>query len=200
MIYSLSGKIIKMGTSFVVIDCSGVGFYCHASNNTLQNLAGEKNVTVFTYMNVREDAMDLFAFYDENELEWFKLLISVNGVGPKAALSILSELTVDKLALSISAGDVKAIKSAQGIGVKIAQRIILDLKDKVGSVVSADLPDENLARVSSVSDMPNTSEAIAALTMLGYTTSDAAVAVSKIDPSLSVENIIKQALKLLSNQ
>ena len=101
---------------------------------------------------------------------------------------------------STSAGDVNASKGAQGIGFKIAQRIILDLKDKVGSVVSADLPDENLTRVSSVSDMPNTSEAIAALTMLGYTTSDAAVAVSKLDPSLSVENIIKQALKLLSNQ
>ena len=195
MLYSLNGKVIKTGLSFVVVECGGVGFYCNASENTLQDLAGENNVTIFTYLNVREDAMDLFGFSTESELDWFKMLISVNGVGPKAALAILSQLTVEKLALSISAGDVKAITKAQGIGPKIAQRIILDLKDKVGSI-SAGGSGDDFTRVSSVNDMPNTSEAIAALTMLGYSTSEAALVISKIDPSLSVENIIKQALKL----
>lgn len=201
MIYSLTGKILKFGVSSVVIECGGVGFYCQCSNNTLSDLAGEDTATVYTYLNVREDAMDLFAFYDEYELEWFKMLISVNGVGPKAALAVLSEMTPDRLALNISAGDVKAITKTPGIGPKIAQRIILDLKDKVGSAVSmSPSPNEDLTRVSAVNDMPVTSEAIAALTMLGYSQSEAAVAVSKIDPSQSVENIIRQALKLLSNQ
>ena len=198
MFYSLTGSLIKKGMNFAVVECGGVGFMCHTSNYTLGAIANEKKVTLYTYLNVREDALDLFGFSDEYELDWFKLLISVNGVGPKAALAILSELTTDKLALSISAGDVKAITKAPGIGPKIAQRIILDLKDKVRGLV-----DENMSQqtqiVSAVNDMPNSSEAIAALTMLGYTQSDASVAVSKIDPTLSVENIIRQALRILSS-
>lgn len=198
MFYSLTGSLIKTGVGFAVIECGGVGFMCQTSNYTLSAISGEKNVTLFTYLNVREDALDLFGFCEEYELEWFKLLISVNGVGPKAALAILSELSPDKLALSISASDVKAITRAPGVGPKIAQRIILDLKDKVNAVVNESVSQQaNL--VSAANDMPNTSEAIAALTMLGYSQSDASVAVSKIDPSLSVENIIRQALKLLSN-
>ena len=201
MFYSLTGKVINKGINYAVISCGGVGFMCYTSRFTLDDLPDDKSeATVYTHLNVREDALDLFAFSDETELEWFKMLVTVNGVGPKAALAILSELNVDKLALSISAGDVKAITRAPGIGPKIAQRIILDLKDKVGKL-SASIPEsDDLTRVSGVSEMPNTSEAVAALTMLGYSQSEAAVAVSKIDPSLSVENIIKQALRLLSIQ
>ncbi len=198
MFYSLTGSVTKTGVGFAVIECGGVGFLCQTSNQTLAKISGEKSVTLYTYLNVREDALDLFGFSDEYELDWFRLLISVNGVGPKAALAILSELSADKLALSISANDVKAITRAPGVGPKIAQRIILDLKDKVNGLVSESASQQtNL--VSAVNDMPNTSEAIAALTMLGYTQSDASVAVSKIDPSLSVEDIIRQALKLLSS-
>ena len=156
-------------------------------------------MTLYTHLNVREDAMDLFGFSTETELQWFRMLISVNGVGPKAALAILSELSVDRLALAISANDVKMIKSAPGIGPKIAQRIILDLKDKVGSFVSQ-AETENIEKVSAVADMPNTGEAVAALTMLGYSQTEASVAVSKIDPGLSVEDIIRQALKILSSR
>ena len=198
MFYSLTGSLIKTGAGFAVIECGGVGFMCQTSNYTLSEIAGEKTVTLYTYLNVREDALDLFGFSDEYELEWFKLLISVNGVGPKAGLAILSELIPDKLALSISASDVKAITRAPGIGPKIAQRIILDLKDKVKGVVSENVSHQTAA-VGAVNDMPNTSEAVAALTMLGYSQSDASVAVSKIDPSLSVEDIIRQALRVLSN-
>lgn len=199
MFYSLSGNLIKKGTNFAVVECGGVGFYCNTSNTTLYDISGEKNVTLYTHLNVREDALDLFGFSSENELKWFKMLISVNGVGPKAALAVLSEISVDRLAVAISSNDVKLIKSAQGIGTKIAQRIILDLKDKIGDVASLSGA-ENIAKVSAVAEMPNTSEAVAALTMLGYSQSEASVAVSGIDPALSVEDIIRQALKVLSKQ
>lgn len=197
MFYSLTGSLIKTGAGFAVVECGGVGFMCQTSNYTLAEISSEKTVTLYTYLNVREDALDLFGFSDEYELEWFRLLISVNGVGPKAALAILSELTPDKLALSISASDVKAITRTPGIGPKIAQRIILDLKDKVKGIVSESVSQQTSA-VGAVNDMANTSEAVAALTMLGYSQSDASVAVSKIDPSLSVEDIIRQALRVLS--
>ncbi len=199
MFYSLTGKVINKGLSHAVIDCSGVGFLVNTSRFTLYDLPDDKSVgTVYTHLNVREDALDLFGFSTEFELQWFKMLITVNGVGPKAALAILSELTVDELALAISTKDAKSITRASGIGPKIAQRIILDLKDKVKSIVPDSEIYENAERISAVGEMPNTSEAIAALTMLGYSQSDASVAVSKLDPSLDVQSLIKQSLKLLS--
>ncbi len=200
MFYSLTGKVIKKGLSFAVIDCGGVGFLVNTSRFTLYDLPDDKSVaTVYTHLNVREDALDIFGFSTEYELDWFKMLITVNGVGPKAALAILSELTVDELALAISAKDVKSITRASGIGPKIAQRIILDLKDKVGSIVPDGDFFSDSGKIAAATEMPNTSEAVAALTMLGYSQSEAASVVSKIDPSLSVEAIIKQALKLLSS-
>ena len=199
MFYSLTGELIKKGTGFAVVECGGVGFFCNTSNTTLYDISGEKKITLYTHLNVREDAMDLFGFSTENELQWFRMLISVNGVGPKAALAVLSELTPDRLVLAISANDVKMIKSAPGIGPKIAQRIILDLKDKV-SAYATDNGIEDIAKISAAKDMPNISEAVAALTMLGYSQADASVAVSQIDPSLSVEDIIRQGLKILSKQ
>lgn len=201
MFYSLTGNIVHTDLSSVAIECSGVAFRCQTSSFTLRDVEGTKKATLYTYLNVREDALDLFGFSTEYELEWFKLLIGVTGVGPKAALAILSELTPEKLALCISAGDVKAITKAQGVGPKIAQRVILELKDKAKSAVSMGGNDSaSLDDISAANDMPNTSEAIAALTMLGYSQTEASVAVSKIDPTLPVEAIIKQALKLLSRQ
>ena len=200
MFYSLTGKVISKGLSHAVIDCGGVGFLVNTSRFTLYDLPDDKSAgTVYTHLNVREDALDLFGFSTEFELQWFKMLITVNGVGPKAALAILSELTVDELALAISTKDAKSITRASGIGPKIAQRIILDLKDKVKSIVPDGEIYENAERISAVGEMPNTSEAIAALTMLGYSQSDASVAVSKLDPSLDVQSLIKQALKSLSS-
>ena len=200
MFYSLTGNIVKTGMGFVAVECGNVAFKCLTSNHTLYEISGEKQATLYTYLNVREDALDLFGFSSEYELEWFKLLISVNGVGPKAALAILSELSADKLALSISASDEKSICRAPGVGKKLAQRIILDLKDKVKGFGSGVSEENDIEKISAVNDMTNTSEAVAALTMLGYSQSEASVAVSKLDPTLSVEALIKQSLKLLSNQ
>lgn len=201
MFYSLTGNVIFSDLSSIAIECSGVGFRCQTSANTLRDIDRTKKVTLYTYLNVREDALDLFGFSTEYELEWFKLLIGVTGVGPKAALAILSEFTPDKLALCISAGDVKAITRAQGVGPKIAQRVILELNNKAKSAITSfDADSDTLDAVSSVGDMPNTSEAVAALTMLGYSQSEASVAVSKVDPTLPVEEIIRQGLKIISRQ
>ncbi|MBE6774226.1 MAG: Holliday junction branch migration protein RuvA [Clostridia bacterium] len=200
MFYSLTGNIVKTGTGFVALECSGVAFRCLTSNQTLYEISGDKQATLYTYLNVREDALDLFGFSTEYELEWFKQLISVNGVGPKVALAILSELNPDNLALSISASDEKSICRAPGVGKKLAQRIILDLRDKVGNLSGNTVSEVNVSHVSAVNSMANTSEAVAALSMLGYSQSEASVAVSKLDPTLSTEALIRQALKLLSNQ
>lgn len=200
MFYSITGEVVFSDLNSVAVSCGGVAFRCLSSAYTLREIKIGDSVTLFTYLNVREDALDLFGFLREYELEWFKLLIGVTGVGPKAALAILSELTPERLALCVSAGDVKAITKANGVGPKLAQRVILELKDKAKSAVSASPDAETLESVEAVSGAENTSEAVAALTMLGYTKSEAAVAVGKVDPSLSVQDIIKQALKILSRR
>lgn len=197
MFYSVSGNVVDYSTNFVAVDSGSVAFLCFTSMQTAAkcSIIGEK-VTLYTYLNVREDAIELYGFYDKEELDCFKMLINVSGVGAKMALSLLSEYTPDKIILSIAAGDHKALTKASGIGTKLAQRIVLELKDKIGSLsVSSS---ENVAAVSSVSQNSVTSEAVAALVMLGYGQSEASIAVSGLDPSLSVEELIKQALKLLS--
>ena len=201
MFYSLTGKVVFSDENSVALECGGVAFRLFTTLNTLKKCAPAGQVqTLYTHLNVREDALDLFGFSTEYELEWFRLLIGVTGVGPKAALAILSEQTPEKLALCISSGDVKAITRANGVGPKIAQRVILELKDKAKSAVSSSADAAVLERVSAVGEIPETSEAVAALTMLGYSKSEASVAVSKVDSSLSVQDIIKQALKILSKR
>lgn len=200
MFYSLTGEVVFFDLNSVAVSCGGVAFRCQSSANTLREIRIGETVTLYTYLNVREDALDLFGFLREYELEWFRLLIGVTGVGPKAALAILSQLTPEKLALCVSTGDVKAITKANGVGPKLAQRVILELKDKAKSAVSS-LPEAGmLESAEAVCEAENTSEAVAALTMLGYAKSEAAVAVGKVDPELSVQDIIKQALKILSRR
>ena len=198
MFYSLTGKIIHTDEQSVAISCGGVGFRCATTQNTLDMLRKNNNdeVTVFTYLNVREDALDLFGFYTQQELDAFKLLISISGVGPKAALAILSQLTPDSFAVAVSSGDAKAITAANGVGPKLAQRIIMELKDKIFNVsfISEESSVVSSA-VSSVNKTSNTAEAIAALAALGYSQTEASVAVSKLSPELSVEELIKGALK-----
>ncbi len=201
MFYSLTGKLIYKGEQSIAISCGGVGFKCSATRNTISALpsVSTEGVTVFTHLNVREDALDLFGFYTEQELDAFKLLIGVSGVGPKAALAILSELTPDRFAVAVASGDAKAITAANGVGPKLAQRVVMELKDKIGSVgfVSDEVSATSNA-VNAVNNMSNTSEAISALVALGYSQSEASVAISKLSPELSVEELIKGALKNLT--
>ncbi len=199
MIYSVTGNVVYFDVNSVAVDVNGVAFRCMTTFTTSQKCAsmGAK-VTLYTYLNVREDAMELFGFYDKAEMDCFKMLITVNGVGPKMALAILSEMSADKVALSIAAGDHKALTKANGVGPKLAQRICMELKDKVGSLAVGGTVEADLSAVSATLENSNTAEAVAALEMLGYSQSEASVAVSKIDSTLSVENIIKQALKLLA--
>ena len=193
--------MVHRDTQFVALETGGVAFQCSTTLSTLKTI-GEKGstATLYTYLNVREDALDLFGFATEQELECFKLLISVSGVGPKAALSILSELTPDKLALCLATGDSKSITRAQGVGPKLAQRVVLELKDKLakGLELPADSPEIQAAGLAAADG--NAAEAVSALTMLGYSQSEAAMAVSKLDGDLPVEALIKQALKQLARQ
>ena len=201
MFYSITGRVVHRDTQFVALETGGVAFQCSTTLSTLKTI-GEKGstATLYTYLNVREDALDLFGFATEQELECFKLLISVSGVGPKAALSILSELTPDKLALCLATGDSKSITRAQGVGPKLAQRVVLELKDKLakGLELPADSPEIQAAGLAAADG--NAAEAVSALTMLGYSQSEAAMAVSKLDGDLPVEVLIKQALKQLARQ
>ena len=201
MFYSITGKIVYIDTQSVAIETGGVAFRCSTTLTTLKRI-GEKGstATLYTYLNVREDALDLFGFADEQELECFKLLIGVSGVGPKTALAILSELTPDKLALCLATGDSKAITRAPGVGPKLAQRVVLELKDKLakGLELSAVTPEIEAAGIAAAEG--SAAEAVSALTMLGYSQSEAAAAVAKLDASLSVEDMIRQALKTLARQ
>ena len=197
MIYSLTGEIISVDQNGFAIQTGGVAFFCFSTMNTLQKVGmkGSK-ATVFTYMNVREDAIELYGFYTSNELDAFKQLITVSGVGPKAALAILSVMTPDQLALNIASGDAKAITKAQGVGTKIAQRIVLELKNKFSTDLTQEQTDI-VAAIQSADTSADLSEAIEALIQLGYSRSEAAAAVSKLDKSLSVEEMIRLALKSL---
>ncbi|MEE1018388.1 MAG: Holliday junction branch migration protein RuvA [Acutalibacteraceae bacterium] len=199
MIYSLSGTLIYTDQTTAVVECAGVGYKCTVTYNTLRELpkTGEQ-VRLLTHMTVREDSVDLYGFFTSDELDWFKRLTTVNGVGPKAGIAILSELSPQKLILAIASSDTKAITRANGVGAKIAQRIILELKDKVTKSMSAaeggtvaSLFDESKVNDSTLS------EAIAALVALGYSQSEAAAAVSGQDLSKPVDEIIKNALKKL---
>ena len=197
MFYSLTGKIIYKDEQTIAISCGGVGFKCFTTRSSLAQLSLQSGeVTVFTHLNVREDALDLFGFATNDELDAFKLLISVSGVGPKAALAILSELSPDAFAVAVASGDTKAITAANGVGPKLAQRVIMELKDKIANVSFISEESSSVSNaVNTANSMGNTSEAIAALTALGYSQTEASVAVSKLSPNLSVEELIKGALK-----
>ncbi|NLA72557.1 MAG: Holliday junction branch migration protein RuvA [Clostridiales bacterium] len=195
MFYSLTGNIIYRDENSVALSCGGVSFRCFTTYNTLSKIGGNDGaVTLFTHLNVREDSLDLYGFYNIDELDVFKLLIGVSGIGPKAALSILSEFTPDLLAVSVASGDSKSLTKAQGIGAKLAQRVVLELKDRLGSYSGSE-QNTNLGAVSAVSEMSNTQSAVSALVELGYSQTEATLAVSKLSPSLSEEELIKAALK-----
>jgi len=197
MLYSVRGTLLTFAPGYAVVECAGVGYKCLTSMHTLQKLPSTgTEVRLFTHLNVREDAVELFGFWDEEELGCFKLLTSVSGVGPKVGLAILSALSPDRVALAIAGGDSKALTKASGVGPKLAQRIVLELKDKLKSADLHFAQDETM--VNATLDTGNASEAIAALSVLGYSQSEAASAIAKCDPAMPVEEMIKSALKSLS--
>lgn len=198
MISSLKGKLIFKDANFVVIECGGVGFKCFITKNTFYNLGhiGDE-AFVFTYLCVKEDALDLYGFLSNDELESFKLITSVSGVGPKIGLALLSEFPSDKLSIYIASGDAKALTAASGVGLKLAQRIVLELKDKIGAIASEDILGD-IKAVGNANVNSASKEAIEALCALGYTQSEASLAVGKLDASLSVDELIKLALKSLA--
>ena len=198
MFYYLDGTVAEILPGLAVIDCGGVGYACMATNNTLSQLKRGERKKLFTYLNVGESMFDLYGFASQNELNSFKLLLGVSGVGPKAALAILSQLSPEKFALCVATGDVKSITRAQGVGPKLAQRLILELKDKVQN--------EQIAKGVGMDHIPapavlagaNVQEAISALVVLGYTQSEAASAMAKLDASLPVEELIRLGLKMIA--
>ena len=195
MFYYLNGVVAEMEVNLAVIDCGGVGYACATTNYTLSQLKKGERAKLYTYMNVREDAVELFGFASQSELHSFKLLLGVSGVGPKAALSILSANTPANLAMAVVMGDEKALTAAPGIGKKIAQRIILELKDKLAKEQSSFSGDTGAILPVAVPD-DKTREAGAALAVLGYSASEVAAALKGIDmDALPLEEIIRQALK-----
>lgn len=194
MYYYIKGTLVQKSENYIVVDANGVGYIINTSLTTLNNLDSTgREVTVYTYLNVREDAMELYGFSTQEEKNMFIHLISVSGVGPKAALSILSVATPAKFAVAVVTNDIKTITKASGVGPKLAQRVILELKDKLKTEELGLDGDETVAFDAS----DNRSEAVSALVVLGYSPSDAQKAVSKVDASMEVEDIIKKALSSL---
>ena len=198
MLYRLRGSLIHTEPSFAVIECAGVGYKCYTTMNTQRSLpAIGKEAVLYTHMNVREDAVDLFGFSSLAELNCFKLLTSVSGVGPKVGLAILSVLSPEQVAVAVAAGDFKTLTMAQGVGNKLAQRVILELKDKLKALGGGE---EVTAAAGVVNAAGNAAEAMNALTVLGYTPSDVAPVVAKFESSLPVEELIRLTLKAMAGR
>lgn len=193
MITQLRGRLVEKNPTEVVIDCNGVGYLVHISLNTFSKLPNQENTTLYTYLSIREDAHVLFGFADKLEREIFTLLISVSGVGPSTARTMLSSMTSEEIQHAIASENVKTIQSVKGIGAKTAQRVIVDLKDKVLKVFQLDeisVPISNTFK----------EEALSALEVLGFQKKQSEKVVNAIlteNPNISVENIIKSALKKL---
>ena len=198
MFYYLEGMVAIIGQNLAVIDIGGTGYACMTTLSTLSHLETGRKARLYTYCNIREDAFDIFGFYDLSEKRCFEQLISVSGVGPKAALSILSSATPESLALAIVSDDETALTIAPGIGKKLAQRIILELKDKVSKETAA-MKATGYAAPRDSAGQPGTKQrdAAAALVVLGYSQGEISAALRGVDASaLSVEEIIREVLKL----
>ena len=202
MIYSVRGKLVHKETGFAVIECGGVGYGCRTSYNTVLKL-GEtgSEVMLYTHLAVREDGVELFGFADMQELNCFRLLISVSGVGPKAATAILSDMNSEQFAFVVASGDSKTLTRTKGIGTKTAQRIVLELKDKISS--------ESVSGTSASSDYSggavNTGgsalgEAMEALMVLGYSQGEIAPILRKLDPDLDTQELIKETLRIMASK
>ena len=192
MFYYLKGKLALKDENFLVLDICGVGFKIFTSQTTLSKIGLNSDVMVYTYTYVREDALDVFGFCDKSELDFFQKLISVSGVGPRLALAILSTFSPEELVVSIFSGDAKRIARTPGVGPKLAQRMILELKDKIKNEEA-----ETIVTAPSVSGSNSVSEAASALVSLGYGEDEAKNAISSVETGLSLEETIKKALLYL---
>ncbi len=200
MLYSLKGELLRLEPRMAVICCGGVGFRCQITMNTAKQLPSiGKEAMLYTVMNVREDAIELFGFADQNELTCFKQLTAISGVGPKVGLSILSELSPERVALAVASGDHKALTKAAGVGPKLAQRIVLEMKDKVAATATSLAP-ADIPAGAAVNAAGNAAEAVNALAVLGFTAGEASAAVGKLDSALPVETLVREALKLLARR
>lgn len=196
MIYCLTGTVLSKTPDDAVISCCGVGYRVAIPTSVYAVLAEVgKETTVYTHMNVKEDAVELYGFADEEQLRCFKLLTTVSGVGPRVALAILSLYTPERVSLAIAAGDHKAFTACSGVGPKLAQRLTLELKDKLGALGFA-----GASETASVVSSGGASETVAALVSLGFTSGEAAAAVSKLPPDLTTEQMVSQALRSLAKR
>ena len=193
MITHLKGKLVEKNPTYVIVECAGVGYFLNISLHTFSLLTDEENIQLYTHLQVREDSHTLFGFAERTEREIFRLLISVSGIGSSTARTMLSSMTPDQVRDAIAGADVVSIQAIKGIGAKTAQRVILDLKDKVLKVY-------DMGEVSTQSNNTTKEEALSALEVLGFNRRQSERVVEKVinqDPSLSVEDIIKKALNNL---
>jgi Holliday junction DNA helicase RuvA len=196
MFYYLSGTVALVDQNLAVIDCGGVGYACHTTNYTLSRLQVGKPAKLYTYCNIREDAFDIFGFSTREEHGCFEQLLTVSGVGPKAALSILSVVSPDQFTLAVMTQDAKTLTMAQGVGKKMAERILLELKDKLGAR-QLELSAADLAGAAPVRGS-KTAEATAALASLGYSQMEIGAALKGLDAEkLPVEELVRQALRAM---
>lgn len=196
MFYYLNGEITLIEENLAVVDCGGVGYACHSTAYTLSKLRVGQTARLYTYCNIREDAFDIFGFSTREELRCFELLLGVTGVGPKAAIAILSTTTPDRLILAIVTQDEKVLTAAQGVGKKLAQRIILELKDKLGAVSEVDFSSGNAAPVPAAGS--HLALAQAALAELGYHQSEIGAALKGIKTEgMTTEEIVRQCLRAM---
>lgn len=195
MYYYLKGEVVLKQDNFVVLDIGGVGYKLYTSGLSQESVALEDRVMFYTHVYVREDIFDIYGFASRDELSMFLHLLSVSGVGPKAALAILSVVTPNRLVLAVMTSDAKTLTKASGVGTKMAQRVILELKDKLKNT---EIVPEELASGGAELITDNSAlEAVSALTVLGYSLNEAKKAVAEIDSTLSTEEIVKQALTKL---
>lgn len=193
MITQIKGRLVEKNPTYVVVDCNGVGYMLHISLNTYTSLPTEELITLQTHLSIREDAHTLYGFIDKVEREIFRLLISVSGVGPSIARTMLSSMTTDEIQQAIASENVRVIQSVKGIGAKTAQRVIIDLKEKI-------LKTFDINEVSIEESNTNKEEALSALEVLGFARKQATKVVTNIikeSPTITVEGLIKKALKNL---
>ncbi|MCM2301056.1 MAG: Holliday junction branch migration protein RuvA [Flavobacteriaceae bacterium] len=193
MIYHIIGKLVEKNPTHVVIESNGLGYLIHISLSTYSKIGIEENLKLYTYLSIKEDAHTLFGFFDKSEREVFQLLISVSGVGPSTARTMLSSMTAEEVQRAIMTEDVAAIQKAKGIGGKTAQRVIIDLKDKIAKTC-------NIDEISLVSNNTVKEETLSALEVLGFSRKQTEKMIDKYlheNPNYTIESLLKTALKNL---